>query len=32
MNGLPEITFQQVLEALLDADTPFPPRYLARFL
>ena len=31
MNGLPEITFQQVLEALLDADTPFPPRYLARF-
>ena len=31
MNGLPEITFQQVLEALLDADTPFPPRYLPRF-
>lgn len=31
MNGSPEITFQQVLEALQDANTPFSPRYLTRF-
>ena len=27
----PVIPFQEVIEALLDADTPLPPRYLYRF-
>jgi HEAT repeat protein len=30
MTSPPEIPFEKIIEALLDADTPFPPRYLYR--